>query len=195
MTRYVALLRGINVGGKNKVPMPELRSLFVRLGHEDVATYVQSGNVIFNSRSSSPKKVMADVERGIAETFDLRVSVLLRSEREMEQIAARNPFITQGAELARLHAMFLGNAPAQEVIKTLDPDRSPPDKFEVIGREVYLLYPNGSGRSKLTIDYFEKKLGASATARNWNTVTKVLQLMGGKRRLEQGEGASRRRPR
>ena len=177
MTTYVALLRGINVGGKNKVPMPKLRSLFEDLGHEDLATYLQSGNVVFRSRSSAQGQIITGIERGISDTFSLNVSVLLRSRIEMEHVAAANPFNTEGAEGKSLHVMFLAGAPAAGAVTRLDPARSPPDEFEVSGREVYLRYPNGSGRSKLTIDYFERTLGTSATARNWNTLTNVLKLM------------------
>ena len=177
MTTYVALLRGINVGGKNKVPMPKLRSLFERLGHDDIATYLQSGNIVFRSRSTAQEQIIAGIERSISDTFSLDVSVLLRSRLEMEHVAAGNPFDTTGADGKSLHVMFLGGAPTPGAVKKLDPLRSPPDEFQVNGREVFLRYPNGSGRSKLTIDYFERTLGTSATARNWNTVKKVLELM------------------
>lgn len=177
MTTYVALLRGINVGGKNKVAMPALRSLFEGLGHEGVATYVQSGNVVFQSPSSAPKNIAADIERAISENLALRVSVLLRTHRDLQRVAAGNPFLTAAAEFSALHIMFLAEAPTQGAIKKLDPDRSPPDEFEVSGREIYLRYPNGSGRSKLNIDYFERSLETRATARNWNTITKVLKLV------------------
>ncbi len=160
------------------MPMPKLRSLFEDLGHDDVATYLQSGNVVFQSRSSSAQeRIIAGIERGISNTCSLDVSVLLRSRLEMEHVAAGNPFDTEGAEGKSLHIMFLAGAPAPGAVTKLDPARSPPDEFEVGDREVYLRYPNGSGRSKLTIDYFERTLGTSATARNWNTVTKVMMLM------------------
>jgi uncharacterized protein (DUF1697 family) len=174
---YVALLRGINVGGKNKIPMPKLRSLFEDLGHGEVTTLLQSGNVVFQGPSRASGKIIAGIEHGISETFGLEVTVLLRTHLEMKHVIAGNPFRTRDAEFKSLHVMFLATAPAPAVVGKLDPDRSPPDEFQVGGREVYLRYPNGSGRSKLTIDYFERALGTSATARNWNTVTKVLTLM------------------
>jgi uncharacterized protein (DUF1697 family) len=177
LTTYVALLRGINLAGKNKVPMKDLRSLCKDLGHEDVRTYVQSGNVIFASRSSA-SKIAADMENAISETFGIKPSVLLRTRRELERIAERHPFASSGVAPAYLHVMFLDDKPSSKAIKSLDPDRSPPDEFVVDGKEIYLLFPKGSGRSKLTIDYFERTLGTRATARNWNTVVKVLQMMG-----------------
>lgn len=177
MPIYLALLRGINVGGANKVPMKELRSLFEELGHENVHTYLQSGNVVFEGRSSTSKKLSAEIEAAIAKSFNLKVSVIVRTRREMERVAAGNPFPTKGVKPTSLHVMFLADSAPAKAIKTLDPDRSSPDEFEVKGSEIYLRFPKGSGRSKLTIDYFEKKLGTRATARNWNTVVKVLELM------------------
>lgn len=178
MTTYLALLRGINLGARNKISMPELRSLFEELGHQDVVTYVQSGNIVFQSRSPRAEIAPA-IESAISETFGLSVPVVLRTSNELKRIAVRNPFITDDAVGTSLHVMFLAEKPAQRVVDSLDHDRSPPDEFEVLGREIYLHYPNGAGRSKLTIDYFERKLGTTATARNWNTVTKVLELMKG----------------
>lgn len=157
--------------------MPVLRSMFADLGHQDVASYVQSGNIVFGSPRSAPNKLASDIERAISKTFGMTVSVLLRTRDDLEGVIARNPFITKGAEFASLHVMFLAKPPAPTAIEKLDPDRSPPDDFELKGREIYLRYPNGSGRSKLTIDYFERILGTPATARNWNTITKVLKLM------------------
>lgn len=178
MTTYVAWLRGINVGGTNSIPMKELRAQFERLGHEKVETYVRSGNVVFEGKSP-PKKIGAEIEDAVSKAFKLRVSVILRTRRELEGVATSNPFLTEDATPSSLHVMFLAQSPSAKGVKALDPDRSPPDEFEVGGREVYLRFPNGSGRSKLTIDYFERKLGTRATARNWNTIMKVLELMRG----------------
>lgn len=176
MTTYLALLRGINLGARNKISMPELRRLFEDLGHQDVVTYVQSGNIVFQSRSPGAK-IAPTIESAISDIFGLSVPVVLRTLSDVKRIAVRNPFITDDAVFTSLHVMFLAEKPARGVIDSLDHDRSPPDEFEVRGREIYVRYPNGAGRSKLTIDYFERKLGTTATARNWNTVTKVLKLM------------------
>jgi len=177
LTTYLALLRGINLGGVNKVPMKELRTLFEELGYEDVQTYLQSGNVVFEAKSSTSKRLAAEIEGAITEAFKPAVSVIVRTHRELERVATGKPFPTEGVKPSSLHVMFLAEPASAKAIKTLDPDRSPPDEFEVKGREVYLLFPNGSGRSKLTLDYFEKKLGTRGTGRNWNTVVKVLELM------------------
>lgn len=176
MTTYVAWLRGINVGGANKVPMRGLRELFERLGHKNVKTYLQSGNVVFTAKSPA-KKISAEIEDAISEAFELRISVILRAQGELEQIIADNPYLTKDVRLSWLHVMFLARSPSSQALKKLDPDRSPPDEFMTKGLEVYLRFPNGSGRSKLTVDYFERTLGTRATARNCNTIMKVLELM------------------
>jgi uncharacterized protein (DUF1697 family) len=173
---FVALLRGINVGGRTMVSMPELRSLFESLGHADVSTYVQSGNVVFRSSTGDGKALAAELEERIRSAFDVSPAVLLRTPEELAEVAAANPFLERESDFLKLHVVFLSAAPAADAVEELDPNRSPPDEFSVLGREIYLHLPNGAGRSKLTIDYFEKRLGVRATARNWKTVTKLLEL-------------------
>jgi uncharacterized protein (DUF1697 family) len=176
LTTYVALLRGINLGSVNKVPMKELTTVFQDMGHEGVRTHLQSGNVIFDARSSSSKKLAAEIENAVFKAFGVRSPVILRAARDLQRTVEGNPFPVQGAKPTSLQVMFLADRPSSTAVKTLDPDRSPPDQFHVKGREIYLWLPNGGGRSKLTNDYFEKRLGTSATARNWNTITKLLDL-------------------
>lgn len=176
MNTFVALLRGINVGGKNKIPMSELKSLFGSLGLEDVVTYIQSGNVVFRSPTGDEQALAARLGQRIDEVFGVDVTVLVRTAAELEAIAKHNPFLKGGADPSKLHVVLLDRPPAASAIAELDPGRSPPDEFSVHGREIYLRLPNGAGRSKLTIDYFERRLGVDATARNWNTLTKLLAL-------------------
>ena len=176
MNTFVALLRGINVGGTAKVPMGQLKSLFSSLGHQDVATYIQSGNVVFRCAADDEREVAASIERRIAETFAVSPRVLLRTPAELEAIARSNPYLGRQADHTKLHVVFLDGSPAASAVAELDPDRSPPDEFSVQRREIYLHLPKGSGRSKLTVDYFERRLGVAATARNWKTVLKLLQL-------------------
>lgn len=175
MTSYVALLRGINVGGKNKVPMAELRELFATLGHEDVVSYIQSGNVVFTS-TVKPAQAASDLAAAIVKEFGLRVPVIVRTRTELAKVITSNPYLKRGAD-SKLHVTFLADRPSAAAIKRLDPDRCPPDEFTVQGREIFMFMPNGMGRTKLTIDYFEKRLGTQGTARNWNTVNKLLDLM------------------
>jgi len=172
---FVALLRGINVGGKKKIAMAELRSLLSSLGLEDVRTYIQSGNVAFRSSDGDADEIAATIEREISAAFGIDPAVLLRTPSELEEIVERNPYLTR-SDLSKLHVVFLDRAPAASSATELDPGRSPPDEFTLRGREIYLHLPNGAGRSKLTIDYFERRLGVRATARNWNTLLRLLEL-------------------
>jgi uncharacterized protein (DUF1697 family) len=167
-------LRGVNVGGKNKLPMSGLRELLDALECDGVATYIQSGNAVF--RSTLGAKAAAEaIENGIEERFGLTVRVLLRTPGELAAIAASNPFLGRD-DLAKLHVVFLDAAPAAAAVAALDPDRSPGDEYAVAGREIFVHYPNGSGRSKLTLDWFERQLGVAGTARNWNTLLKLQEL-------------------
>jgi len=173
---FVALLRGINVGGKKKIAMAELRSLFSSLGFEDVVTYIQSGNVVFRSTDGDANEISARIEREITRVFELDPAVLVRTPAELEKIAEHNPYSSR-TDLSKLHVVFLDRIPAKRAATALDPKRSPGDEFTIRGREIYLHLPNGAGRSKLTIDYFERVLGARATQRNWNTLRKLLELV------------------
>ena len=172
MTAYAALLRGINVGGNNKIGMAELKVVFAELGFSDVATYIQSGNVVFRGSRADA----AAIELRIEEAFGLRVSVVLRTGAELAAVARGNPFLTTESNPKLLHVVFLDGKPAAGAVKQIDPERSPGDRFSLKGRELYLDYPNGSGRTKLTLDYLERRLGVKGTARNWNTVLKLVEL-------------------
>ena len=174
MPTYVALLRGVNVGGARKLPMKELAPALAGLGLEDVVTYIQSGNVVFRAPAGGRAKLVSQVEQAIETAFGLDVTVVLRTPAELAKIVAASPF--DEPEGKNLHVAFLDRRPAKAALAKLDPDRSPPDEFAVVGTEVYLRFPNGSGRTKLGADYFERTLGVRATARNWRTVTKLLEL-------------------
>jgi uncharacterized protein (DUF1697 family) len=172
---YVALLRGINLGSRNKVSMADLRDLFTAVGAEDVATYVQSGNVLFKSAKGA-KALVTTIEKEIGRRLGLDVIVLVRTKPEVGKVLAGNPFAKRGDEPASLHVTFLAETPDRARVRKLDPERGGSDEFRVAGREVYLHCPNGYGRSKLTNAYFEKELGVAATTRNWKTVTKLAEL-------------------
>jgi uncharacterized protein (DUF1697 family) len=176
MSAYAALLRAVNVTGRNRVPMAELRVALEALGLEDVVTYVQSGNVVFRSPSGTAAELAAAIARQIDEVFGLRIGVVVRSKAELAKVATSNPFLEQESDPLKLHVIFLDARPKADAIAELDPGRSPPDRFEVHGREIYLHLSDGMGRTKLTIDYFERRLGVAATARNWKTVLKLVEL-------------------
>ncbi|MGH8991797.1 MAG: DUF1697 domain-containing protein [Acidimicrobiia bacterium] len=175
-TRHVALLRGINLGARHKVAMPALRALFESLGHEDVETYIQSGNVAFRAAPGSGAGLATDLEAAITKEFGFPVPVVVRAAKDLEKVMAANPFLAGGADPSALHVVFLGSAPAPGALARLDPDRSPGDGFAAAGAEVYLHCPNGFGRSKLGLDWFERILKTPATIRNWRTVTRMAEL-------------------
>ena len=177
LNTYVALLRGINVGGRNKIAMKDLHASFVALGHGEVATYIQSGNVVFRSASKVASKLGAAIEAEVSKRFGLKIGVLVRTPSDFDVLIKGNPYLAPGRESSKTMVMFLDDVPTSDAIAGLDPHRSPPDEFVVRGREIYLYCPNGFGRSKLSIDYFERRLRTRATARNWNTVVKLADLM------------------
>ena len=173
MPTYVALLRGVNVGGKNKLSMSALRSLVELLGHRDVSTYIQSGNVVF----TTPKAITAQsVERAIHRELRLDITVVLRTRAELQRAVKASPYAK--ADLSKVHIGFMAAKPEPAVVAGLDTDRFAPDSFAVNGTELYLHLPNGMGRSKLP-PYLDRQLKVPTTVRNWNTVLKLLELAGG----------------
>jgi uncharacterized protein (DUF1697 family) len=181
MAVYVSLLRAVNVGGR-KLAMTDLRALFQRLGHDDVVTYVQSGNVVSRAAARSAAAVERAVHEAIAEELGLDVDVLVRTANELRTVHDRNPFLRgPGSAPApkALHVTFLASRPAAARVRELDDRAFAPDEFRVDGREVFVLCPNGYGRTKITNAWFERKLGVAATTRNWATVTKLVELAGG----------------
>ena len=171
---YVALLRGINVGGKNKLPMKDLASIFSKIGCADVATYIQSGNVIFKAPAKLAGGVAETVTKKIEAEFGLRVPVLLRSAGQLAKAIAGNLFLNEGVSEDFLHVAFLRDL----ATASLDQDRSPGDRFVVCGAEIYLHLPNGAARTKLTNAYFDSHLQTVSTMRNWRTVLKIAAMMG-----------------
>jgi uncharacterized protein (DUF1697 family) len=170
---FAAVLRGVNVGGRNRLPMRELAALFRALGHEDVVTYIQSGNVVFRTEGR-PGEIARGIEAGIADRFGLDVTVIIRNRHELVAVALSSPFLV--ADPKQLQVVFLDRPPVADVVSALDPGRSPGDEFRVEGSEIYLRLPNGAGRTKLTLDWFERGLGVAGTARNWNTLLRPIEL-------------------
>jgi uncharacterized protein (DUF1697 family) len=176
---WVALLRAVNVAGKNKLPMKELAAIFSGAGCSEVRTYIQSGNVVFCAKPPLARKLAALAGGAIEERFGFSTPVILRSAAELREATARNPFLRAGSDPSTLHVAFLAGEPAAAAVAALDPNRSPPDAFTVRGREIYLMLPNGVGRSKLTNQYFDSRLGTPSTVRNWRTVLALLEMAGG----------------
>jgi uncharacterized protein (DUF1697 family) len=178
-TTHVALLRGINVGGKHPLPMKELTALFTAAGCTEVSTYIQSGNVVFRAPAELAPRLPAGVGRRIQERFGFDAPVVLRTAGELAAVVRGNPFLTPDADTAPLHVMFLAGEPSPDAVARLDHQRSPGDSFAVRGREVYLHCPSGVARTRLTNGYFDTALGTTTTSRNWRTVLKLLELAGG----------------
>jgi uncharacterized protein (DUF1697 family) len=177
--RFVALLRGINVGGHARVAMGDLRRLFEDLGHGGVTTYLQSGNVAFTALDDDPARVASDVEERITTDLGVTITVLLRTGEDLAKIVTGNPFLPQGADPTKLHVTFLSEAPGQAAARALAAPPGEPDELVMAGREVYLHCPNGYGRTKLNNAFFERRLATAATTRNWKTVGKLKDLAGG----------------
>lgn len=171
---YAAFLRGINVGGKKKIPMAELRTMATELGYTDVATYINSGNLVFAS-AKKPATLEKELSTGLKSTFGHSVDVCVRSQVELKKILAANPY--PDGDPSKVTVAFLTAAPpagAADRIAGLAKDHEP---FTIAGTVVYVHYANGLGRSELA-EKFSKTVGVSATVRNIRTVEKVLGLMG-----------------
>ena len=173
MARYVALLRGVNVGGNRKLPMADLRDLFVARGYDDVETYIQSGNVVFSSARKPPPTAL---ETAIADQFGLSVTVVLRTAAQMKQVVEANPF--PDADPKTLHVGFMASKPAKSTVASLDGEAFEPDAFAIAGDTLYLHLPNGLGRAKLPA-YLDRKIKIPTTVRNWNTVNKLIAMASG----------------
>ena len=177
MPAYVALLRGVNVGAHNRMKMPALTSLCRELGYADVVTYIQSGNVVFRSTARRAAAVERAMVTGIETEFGLKITVLVRTKDELARVVRGNPF--PEAEPNRLHVAFLDAKPVTARVRVLEAFDAAPDEVRVRGREAYLHTPGGYGNSKLSGPFIEKELQVAATARNWNTVEKLLVLASG----------------
>ena len=173
---YVALLRAINLGKVNRVPMSELRGALVDAGFNDVRTHLQSGNVVLASSKRSPTAVERAIEGLVGGEFDVQTSVMVRTASGLTKIAAANPFAKREADTRHLHVAFLKKAPTAAAARALDGRAFGDDDYVVRGTEIYLRYPHGVAGSTLSTPVFEKALGTPGTVRTWNVVTKLAEL-------------------
>jgi uncharacterized protein (DUF1697 family) len=176
---HVALLRAVNVGGKNRLPMKELAAIFSDAGAVDVQTYIQSGNVVFRATSDLAERLPSMVTAAILKRFEFEVPVVTRSAEEFRGVASGNPFLADGVDTTKLHVAFLTDRPDATRADTLDPGPSSSDEFEMRGYEVYLRCPDGMGRTRLTTAYLDKTLATTSTIRNWRTVSKLVDMLPG----------------
>jgi uncharacterized protein (DUF1697 family) len=175
MSVWIALLRGINVGGNNVLPMRELAELIEMAGCSGVKTYVQSGNAVFRSSKTTAAQLAKRIARGVAERRNFDPSVLVLSIREMEQAVAANPFPEAESDPRSLHVFFLAEPPKRPNIAPLTAIKAESEAFSLKDKAFYLHAPDGIGRSKLA-QRAERLLGVDATGRNWRTVTRVLAM-------------------
>jgi uncharacterized protein (DUF1697 family) len=173
--RNLALLRGINLGSKNRVSMSHLRDLVAGLGYGDVETLVQSGNVVF-SDDDAADVAAGRIEKALRKETGLDIAVMGRSGAELAAVVKRSPFGAALEDHRFHHVVFLDRAPDAGLVEAIDRERYLPETFDIDGREVYVLYPNGAGRARLTHGFWEKRLGVMATARNWNTVQRLAEM-------------------
>jgi uncharacterized protein (DUF1697 family) len=176
MARYIALLRGINVGGNKLVSMQRLRELLEELGYSDVATLLQSGNAVFTSKEKSAEKVAKRIEAALEKEFGFDVSVVIRTRDELAAAIKKNPMPGGPKDPSRFLVTFLSGTPDPERVKAIDAKAYLPDEFRVLGKEIYAVFPTGAGKSKLALILMSPRLGVTPTARNWNTVLKLLEL-------------------
>lgn len=176
---HIALLRAINVGGRNMVPMAGLRDLFGALGFPGAKTWLQSGNVVFDGGKKNPADLERLLEAETEKRFAVRADYLIRTEQEWRATISRNPF-SDAAENDPSHlvVVFLKSAPKAPGVRALRAAIRGPELVGAVGRQVYVIYPDGIGRSKLTLPLIEAKLAARGTGRNWNTVLRVGDLAG-----------------
>ena len=174
--RYVALLRGINVGGNTMVKMEDLRKAFEGLGFESVASYINSGNLAFDARKTSEANLIGKIERAVENLIGKRVQVMVREQPEIERVIANNPFDGKYQSHKEMHVLFLKSKLSKEQISWLAETTPSGEFFEISGREIYCHLPRGVADSYLGRGLFEKKLKAAVTARNWRTVEKLADL-------------------
>jgi uncharacterized protein (DUF1697 family) len=174
MQTSISLLRGINVSGQKQVRMAELKSLYEDLGFENVRTYVQSGNVVFDSPEREAGKLTVQIEKLIEKTFGFFVPVLIRSAEDFRRILENHPF--KHEEPLRVLVTFLSETPEQSKLDALSCHEDKVDKFAIGEKEIFLFCPGGYGKTKLSNTFFEKKLGVAATTRNWKTVKALYEM-------------------
>lgn len=170
MTNYVALLRGVNVGGHGKVPMAELRDLFTDLGFFDAQTYIQSGNVVF---SSAVEPVGTSISEAISKRFDVNSEVVALSLEDLKIVVSRLPF--DASVPTQIHIGFASRPISEDLASSIDPDRFMPERFVVDGATIYLDLPNGMGKARLPAQ-LDRRIQQPITFRNWATVTKLIEL-------------------
>jgi uncharacterized protein (DUF1697 family) len=177
MKTYISMLRGINVSGQKKIKMEGLKELYESLGFENVQTYIQSGNVIFECPDRNATELKNRIEGSIIAAFGYPVAVLIRTTSEFQRLIENNPLLGEkNRDATKLHVTFLSDIPEECLIENIKESKAESEDFSIAGREIYLYCPEGYGRTRMSNNFFEKKLKVAATTRNWKTVNKLLEL-------------------
>lgn len=178
MDTFISILRGINVSGQKKIVMADLKTLYENLGFIDVVTYIQSGNVIFKTdKNTGDTELASKIEQAIFTNYNFHVPVITRTAKEMADIISANPFLTnKEIDPEKLHVTFLSDSPKQANHESIKDPEYLPDRFIIIGKEVFLYCPDNYGETKLSNRFFESKLKVSATTRNWKTVNRLFEI-------------------
>ena len=178
MTTHIALLRAINVAGRNRVSMADLRDLLAELGFANVQSLLQSGNLVFDGRAGTPARLESLLEQAAKDRLQLETAFFVRTAKEWAEIVAGNPFPDEAKlDPAHLVVLLLKGAPDREHVTALETAIFGREVVQAGGRQLYIVYPDGIGRSRLTNALIEQKLGTQGTARNWNTVLKLASLV------------------
>lgn len=179
MSQYISFLRGVNMTGHNSIKMTDLSALYKDLGFSDAITYIQSGNVIFSRLDAERvSDIELKIEKAIKERFSHNVPVMIRKADELRNLISINPYLVEeNFEPSKMAVIFLHEKVTNEQIQKVISIDYPPDKYKIIGCEIFIYCPNGFGRTKLYTNFFEKKMGVTGTARNWKTITTMLDMV------------------
>jgi uncharacterized protein (DUF1697 family) len=178
MQTLISFLRGVNMAGHNKIKMSGLAELYGKVGFRESETYIQSGNVIFTNEEDLPAEdITSKIEKAIQKKFKLDIAVMIRTPEEIKKIISINPFSgEENFDPAKMACLFMHETPSEGQISKIKDVHYHPDKFKIIGKEIFIYCPNGFGKTKLYTNFFEKKMGIAGTARNWKTINTILDI-------------------
>lgn len=179
MSRYISLLRGINVSGQKKIKMVELKDMYESLGFVDVETYIQSGNVVFSTKGASETLLTKKIEQAIHKTFGFDVPVFVITQKDLQKAMKQAPFTKNEKETLgnKIFITFLKDIPTKADLALLEPAKADSESYTAKGDVIYFSFPNGAGKTKLTNSFVEQKLKTTATTRNWNTIETLHSMI------------------
>jgi len=177
MSNYISLLRGINVSGQKKIKMADLRAHYEAIGFTEVQSYIQSGNVLFKSSINDESAIAKKIANKIKKEYGFDVPILITTKKSLKKIISKNPFAKKAdVDIKKLYVTFMAELPNKALSKTLQAHEDPNDEIIIDKQIIYIHYANGAGRTKLTNNFFERKLKVQCTTRNWRTVNKLFEM-------------------